>query len=97
MNEYSALLLAGEKRRKTVRKITNASMLGLTGLLTLLALVPLFWIVGYVVARGGKSINLDFFTQFPKPMGMSGGGVLSAIEGTIIVSLLAAVIAFRPV
>ncbi len=71
-------------------------MLALTGVLTLLALVPLFWIIGYVIVRGGRSINLDFFTQFPKPMGMSGGGVLHAIEGTIIISILAAVIAIPP-
>ncbi len=96
MNQYSELLKAGELRRKTARKINNGFMLGLTGFLTLLALVPLFWIIGYVVIRGGKSINLDFFTQLPKPLGMEGGGVLHAIEGTIIVSVLAAIIAIPP-
>jgi len=64
--------------------------LSLTGLLTVLALVPLFWIVIYVIVRGGKYINLDFFTQLPRPMGVPGGGVLHAIEGTIVISILAA-------
>ncbi len=73
------------------RKATNFTMLTLTGLLTLLALVPLFWIIGYVIYKGGQYINLDFFTQFPKPMGMAGGGVLSAIEGTIILTIIAGV------
>jgi phosphate transport system permease protein len=71
-------------------------MLTLTGLLTGLALIPLFWIIGYVILRGGKSINLDFFTQLPRPLGMAGGGVLHAIEGTIIVTLLAGIFAIPP-
>ena len=93
---YNELLEQGVKKKKFQRKSTNILMLSLTGALTLLALVPLFWIIGYVVYRGGKSINLDFFTQLPKPMGMAGGGVLHAIEGTLIVTLLATVLAVIP-
>ncbi len=78
------------------RHATNAIMLTLTGLLTLLALVPLFWIIGYVIYKGGQSINLAFFTQLPRPLGMEGGGVLHAIEGTLVVTLLAAVFAVPP-
>jgi phosphate transport system permease protein len=61
-----------------------------------LALVPLFWIIGYVIIRGGKNINLDFFIHLPRPLGMTGGGVLSAIEGTLVVTLLAALFAIPP-
>jgi phosphate transport system permease protein len=78
------------------RKISNVVMLVLTGLLTLLALVPLFWIIGYVIFKGGQYINLDFFTQLPRPMGMAGGGVLHAIEGTIILTLLSSLFAIPP-
>jgi phosphate transport system permease protein len=83
---------AGYRRRK----ISNIVMLASTGLLTLLALVPLFWIIGYVVFKGGQYINLDFFTQLPRPMGMAGGGVLHAIEGTIILTLLSSLFAIPP-
>ena len=83
---------AGYRRRK----LSNIVMLALTGLLTLLALVPLFWIIGYVVFKGGQYINLDFFTQLPRPMGMAGGGVLHAIEGTIILTLLSSLFAIPP-
>lgn len=68
----------------------------LTGLMSLLALVPLFWIIGYVLIKGGHSINLAFLTQTPRPMGMEGGGVLHAIEGTILLSLLASLFAVPP-
>jgi phosphate transport system permease protein len=78
------------------RKATNALMLSLTGVMTLLALVPLFWIVGYVIYRGGSSLSLDFFTQMPRPLGDEGGGVVHAVQGTIIVTLLAALFAIPP-
>ncbi|MEA4908161.1 MAG: phosphate ABC transporter permease PstA [Anaerolineaceae bacterium] len=78
------------------RKVVNGVMLSIAGLFTLLALIPLFWIVGYVIIKGGQYITLDFFTQLPKPMGMEGGGVLHAIEGTLILSLLGGIIAIPP-
>jgi phosphate transport system permease protein len=78
------------------RKATNLIMLSITGLMTLLALVPLFWIIGYVVYKGGQYINLDFFIHTPRPLGMEGGGVLNAIEGTLIIAGLASLIAIPP-
>jgi len=96
MSEFSLILLKNRASRARQRKLTNAIMLGLTGFLTLLALVPLFWIIGYVIYKGGQSVNLDFFTQLPKPLGMTGGGVRHAIEGTIVITLLASVFAIPP-
>ena len=96
MSTFTELIDRNRIGRARRRKSTNALMLSLTALLTVLALVPLFWIIGYVVIRGGKSINLDFFIHLPRPMGMAGGGVLHAIEGTLVVTLLAAVFAIPP-
>jgi ABC-type phosphate transport system permease subunit len=79
------------------RKTSNTAMLLLTGLVTALMLVPLFWIIGYVVYQGGKSIDLSFFTQLPRPPGISGGGVLNAIEGTILLIILASLFAIEAV
>ena len=78
------------------RKIVNGIMLGLTGLLTALTLVPLFWIIGYVLYKGGQYINLDFFIHMPLPLGMAGGGVLNAIEGTLTLTFLASLFAIPP-
>ncbi len=80
----------------TRRKVANILMLLITGAFTLLALIPLFWIIGYVSIKGGQYLNLDFFTQLPRPIGMPGGGVLHAIQGTMILSLIAAVLAIPP-
>jgi len=96
MSHFAELMDRNRLSRSRQRKAANAAMLTLTGLLTALALVPLFWIIGYVVIRGGKSINLDFFIHLPRPMGMTGGGVLSAIEGTLVVTFLAALFAIPP-
>ncbi len=78
------------------RALTNRIMLGLAGLMTLLVAAILLWIIGYVVYRGASSVNLAFLTQTPRPLGVTGGGVLHAIEGTLILSLLAALIAIPP-
>jgi len=67
------------------RKITNALMLGLCGLATLTAVVPLLWILIYVAQEGGRFLSVEFFTQLPTPVGIPGGGVLNAIVGSAIV------------
>ena len=84
------------KARHHRRRVANLIMLSFTGLMSLLALIPLFWIIIYVIIRGGAAINLDFFTQMPRPLGMVGGGVLPAIEGTLLLVILAALFAIPP-
>jgi phosphate transport system permease protein len=78
------------------RKLSNIVMLTITGLFSFLALVPLFWIIGYVIYKGGQYINLDFFIHLPRPLGMMGGGVLNAIEGTAVLTVLASLFAVPP-
>lgn len=50
-------------------------------------------IVWHVFANGIGSLNADFFTKIPKPYGEVGGGIAQAILGTVVMLLLAAVIA----
>jgi phosphate transport system permease protein len=78
------------------RKLTNIVMLSVSGLLTILALIPLVWIISYVAIKGSQYISLSFFTELPRPLGMQGGGVLNAIEGTIILTIIAALFAIPP-
>ena len=44
-----------------------------------------------MIYNGGKSLNWDFFTQLPKPVGETGGGMANAIVGSLKLLLLAAV------
>ena len=96
MTRFQELIARDQPEHLRRRRIVNAVMLSITGLLTLLALVPLFWIISYVIYRGGKTINLDFFTQLSRPLGMAGGGVLFSIEGTIVITFLACLFATPP-
>jgi phosphate transport system permease protein len=96
MSLFSELMNRNRVVRARQRKATNVVMLSLTGVVTLIALIPLFWIIGYVVIRGGKSINLDFFIHMPTPLGVAGGGVRSAIEGTLVVTILSALFSIPP-
>ncbi|MHB1653318.1 MAG: phosphate ABC transporter permease PstA [Desulfitobacteriaceae bacterium] len=66
-----------------LRKYQNNLMLALFILATILAVIPLFGVLGYVIKNGFLAINLDFFLKLPKPLGMSGGGVSNAIVGTL--------------
>ncbi len=71
------------------RKIINAVMLSLSGVCTVLVIGVLFFILGYLLWHGGKSLNFAFFTQLPKPSGEIGGGMANAIVGSVKVLLIA--------
>ncbi|HXU49392.1 MAG TPA: phosphate ABC transporter permease PstA [Candidatus Binatia bacterium] len=74
------------------RKSLNVFMLTLTGVAALAVVSVLFLILGYLVWNGWKSLNLDFFTKLPVPVGEMGGGMANAIVGSLKLLLLAAVI-----
>ncbi len=76
----------------TRRKLVNQVMLTLTGVASVLVLIPLLLIFYYLLAAGAGSINLDFFTQLPAPVGEPGGGMANAIVGTLSLVLLAGAI-----
>ena len=71
------------------RRIVNAVMLSLSGVCTLLVISVLFFILGYLLVHGLKSLDLDFFTKLPKPSGETGGGMANAIVGSGKVLLIA--------
>ncbi|MGO9777281.1 MAG: phosphate ABC transporter permease PstA [Terracidiphilus sp.] len=76
---------AGENNlRSKVRALTDGAVTALAILATLLVIVPLVAIFGYLVFKGARSLNLDFFTQIPKPVGVSGGGMANSILGSAI-------------
>jgi phosphate transport system permease protein len=77
----------------SVRKLTSALFVGFCTLSVLLALVPLAFVLFFVTSQGIRSLNLDFFTQMPKPVGEPGGGMANAIVGTLIVAGLGSLMA----
>ena len=79
--------------RNTRRRILSNVMTGLCALAVLLALVPLAMILFFVVAKGAGSLNWAFFTEIPKPVGETGGGMSNAIAGSLIMCGLGALFA----
>jgi phosphate transport system permease protein len=63
--------------------------LGVLGLGLVSTCLPLFLILGFIVYRGVGSLSIDFFTQIPRPMGETGGGLANALVGSLIIVSLA--------
>jgi phosphate transport system permease protein len=76
----------------TRRKIANGVMFGITGLCTLLTVSLLFFILGYLVWYGGRSLSWEFLTNLPAAPNEPGGGMANAIVGTAKLLLLTAAI-----
>jgi len=62
-------------------------------LLTVISTLPLLLIIYYIARQGISAINWDFFINLPKPVGEKGGGILNALIGSVILILVASVIA----
>jgi len=69
--------------RARFRRGVNTVMESLTAFAALLVVLPLILILGFLVYQGASALNLDFFTQLPKPVGEPGGGMANAIVGTL--------------
>jgi phosphate transport system permease protein len=74
------------------RKSLNVVMLTLTGVAAFAVVSVLFLILGYLIYNGWRSLNWDFFTQLPKPVGETGGGMANAIVGSLKLLFLAAIL-----
>ncbi len=75
------------------RRIISNVVVGLSALAVVLALIPLAMILFYVLRQGVTALDWSFFTEMPKPVGESGGGMANAIVGSIVLIGIAAIIA----
>lgn len=84
---------ASLKRNPTSpRTLFGLVMSGIAGLFTLLAIVPLFIILAYLLTKGIASLRPQVFTELPPPPLVEGGGFGNAILGTVIMVGIAALI-----
>ncbi len=74
------------------RKMINSIMIALCVVAGIVTILPLFYIFFYTAKSGITSLNLDFFTQLPKPIGEEGGGMANAIVGSIILIGLGSIV-----
>lgn len=55
-------------------------------------ILPIFFIVGYIIVQGGSALSWEFITAFPRD-GMKAGGLLPAIVGTLLLTLGTGIVA----
>ncbi|MCT0219932.1 phosphate ABC transporter permease PstA [Synechococcus sp. CS-1329] len=84
----SLLFNPGLKRNRTDKLFTS-----IAALFSLIAVLPLFLVLIYVLIQGGQLISVSLFTQLPPAPGLEGGGIANAIIGTFVVTLVASLIA----
>ena len=70
------------ERTRLRRAIWDKAMVYILSLCAFGVLLILFIILVHLFIQGISSLNLDFFTHLPKPVGEKGGGMANAIAGT---------------
>ncbi len=75
------------------RRIKDRIFTSLVWGFTFSCLAVVFIILYYIFRMGIPSLNWALFTKTPKPPGELGGGMLNAIVGSLMVVMIAAVIA----
>jgi phosphate transport system permease protein len=74
--------------RRTLRKIVNGLALTLSGVATLVGLFFLGALLWSLTKEGLAHFSLNVLTQMTPPPAVSGGGLLNAIYGTAIMTLV---------
>lgn len=85
--------LSMKQRGLFLRKFRNYAIIGISALSTVIAAFFLIWILWTIFRNGMESLSLDFLTEPTKPYGVPGGGMLNAILGTAIITLVATLLA----
>src|SRR5438128_12569744 len=67
----------------TWRKIKSALASGVAFVSALLVITPLGLVFFHLLVNGAGSVNWDFFTKLPAPVGAVGGGMVNAIVGSL--------------
>jgi phosphate transport system permease protein len=75
------------------RHLVSKLFVGACALAVLIALVPLAFVLFFVISQGVQALSFSFFSHMPVPVGETGGGMLNSIVGTLILTGLAALMA----
>ena len=65
------------------KKIADRAVFVVCVLFTGLAVVPLVSVLVSLIRQGASGMSWSFFTNLPKPVGESGGGMANALVGTL--------------
>ena len=76
----------------TWRKIKSVLACAIAFASAVLVISPLVLVFFYLLVNGAGSVNWDFFTKLPAPVGAAGGGMVNAIVGSLELLALAGAI-----
>lgn len=76
----------------TWRKVKSALASGIAFVSAILVILPLGLVFFHLLVNGAGSVNWDFFTKLPAPVGAVGGGMVNAIVGSLELLAIAGVI-----
>ena len=75
------------------RNLIDTALTAIAGLFSVIAVLPLLLVLGYVLYKGAGKLSLDlFFLEQPAP-GLDDGGIGNAIQGSIYVTAIASLLA----
>lgn len=70
------------KKHSAVRRVEQNMVFWIFRLMALMVVMTLVWILGFLIIKGMGSISWEFLTSMPED-GMTKGGILPAIVGTL--------------
>jgi phosphate transport system permease protein len=71
----------------------NYGFKALVSIFAFACVIPLLFILFFILKQGVSKINWHFLVNVPKPVGEAGGGIVNALVGSILIILFAAIIA----
>ena len=82
-------------QKRLLRNIGDKFFTSLSVICSLIAILPLIFLVTYILIKGGSQITPDLFTLEPNPPGddLDAGGINPALIGTLIITTIASIIA----
>ena len=82
-------------QKNSSRNIGDKVFTSLSLICVVIAILPLIFLVSYILIKGGAQITPDLFTLEPNPPGddLDAGGINPALIGTLIITTIASIIA----
>jgi phosphate transport system permease protein len=70
------------------RIIADKSFKAIVVLLSFASILPMFFILFFIIRKGISVVDWTFLTHLPKPVGEIGGGISNAIIGTLLLIVI---------
>lgn len=75
------------------RNLAGSALTALAGTFSVVAVLPLILVLGYVLYKGSSQLSLNLFLLEQPAPGLVDGGIGNAVQGSMIVTLIASLIA----